>query len=146
MRFLYQQVTVKWDLTVPCLPFFWGGRGSPQGAHRVLGTFASLFTFACSFVSFSFGIPSFRLISSNVFLVLFWFSSFHWVNCFINFWASFSPPAHLAVQDIAVDSPSVRNCDYVTIMALKTHLFCKGCLIHYWPGWVPLRAVHTLLA
>lgn len=77
---------------------------------------------------------------------LYYFGFLHSAELTVSFWAGFSSPIHLAVQDIAVDSPSARNCDYVTIMALKTHLFCKGCLIHYWPEWVPLRAVHTLLA
>lgn len=65
---------------------------------------------------------------------LYYFGSLHSAELTISFWASCSSPIHLVVQDIAVDSPSARNCDYVTIMALKTHLLCKGCLIHYWPA------------
>ena len=60
--------------------------------------------------------------------------------------ASFSPSAHLDVQDIVVDSSTAPLCIRVTIKASKTDPFHKGCSIHIGFGKYPLCAVHAWLA
>ena len=59
--------------------------------------------------------------------------------------ASFSPSLHLGVDDIAVDSSSVRTCMRVKIKGSKTDPFRKGAFIHIGLSKPPLCAVHSMM-